>query len=833
MDLKIALAGNPNCGKTTLFNALTGSNQFVGNWPGVTVEKKEGTLKKHPGVVITDLPGIYSLSPYTLEEVVARNYLIGERPDAILNIIDGTNLERNLYLTTQLTELGIPVVIAINMMDVVKKNGDKINTDELSRQLGCKIVEISALKGTGIMEAAEVAIDAAENAKTVPQHTFSGVVEHALAHIEEAAVHDKPEEQQRWYAIKIFERDDKVLTQLNIPESTMKHIENDIAAAEKELDDDAESIITNERYIYIASIIKACYKKHGAGKLSTSDKIDKVVTNRWLGLPIFALVMFLVYYISMVTVGSAATDWANDGLFGDGWHLLGIGSKAYSTASDDFAAASQAVQAFTEIEVGADDFDADKALEEIKNFTSDAKTATVDVEDEETLAINTMTVYYSEVPSNLSKTEEAETVAMSYKDAVSYFEKNGFDEPDPADYGVWVPGIPVLVGNGLDAVNAAPWLGGLINDGIVAGVGAVLGFVPQMLVLFLLLAFLEACGYMARIAFVLDRIFRKFGLSGKSFIPMLIGTGCGIPGIMASRTIENERDRRMTIMTTTFIPCGAKVPFIAMIAGAIFGGSAWVATSAYFIGMAAIIVSGIMLKKTKMFAGEPAPFVMELPAYHWPTLGNVLRSMWERGWSFIKKAGTIILLSTIFVWFTTYFGWADNGKFGMLTDEQIKYSILAKIGGAISWIFAPLGWGNWQAVVASITGLVAKENIVGTLGILYGAGDGTVYQNIAAAFTGITAYSFLVFNLLCAPCFAAIGAIKREMNNAKWTWFAIGYQCGFAYVIALMINQFGKLFTGNVNVIGLIVAIALLAGMIYMLVRPYKEATRLTEKVKA
>ena len=833
MDLKIALAGNPNCGKTTLFNALTGSNQFVGNWPGVTVEKKEGKLKKHTGVVITDLPGIYSLSPYTLEEVVARNYLIGERPDAILNIIDGTNLERNLYLTTQLTELGIPVVIAINMMDVVKKNGDKINTDELSRQLGCKIVEISALKGTGIMEAAEAAIDAAENAKTVPQHTFSGVVEHALAHIEEAAVHDKPEEQQRWYAIKIFERDDKVLTQLNIPESTMKHIENDIAAAENELDDDAESIITNERYIYIASIIKACYKKHGAGKLSTSDKIDKVVTNRWLGLPIFALVMFLVYYISMVTVGSAATDWANDGLFGDGWHLLGIGSKAYSTVSDDFAAASQAVQAFTKIEVGADDFDADKALEEIKNFTSDAKTATVDVEDEETLAINTMTVYYSEVPSNLSKTEEAETVAMSYKDAVSYFEKNGFDEPDPADYGVWVPGIPVLVGNGLDAVNAAPWLGGLINDGIVAGVGAVLGFVPQMLVLFLLLAFLEACGYMARIAFVLDRIFRKFGLSGKSFIPMLIGTGCGIPGIMASRTIENERDRRMTIMTTTFIPCGAKVPFIAMIAGAIFGGSAWVATSAYFIGMAAIIVSGIMLKKTKMFAGEPAPFVMELPAYHWPTLGNVLRSMWERGWSFIKKAGTIILLSTIFVWFTTYFGWADNGKFGMLTDEQIKYSILAKIGGAISWIFAPLGWGNWQAVVASITGLVAKENIVGTLGILYGAGDGTVYQNIAAAFTGITAYSFLVFNLLCAPCFAAIGAIKREMNNAKWTWFAIGYQCGFAYVIALMINQFGKLFTGNVNVIGLIVAIALLAGMIYMLVRPYKEATRLTEKVKA
>ncbi len=831
MDIRIALAGNPNCGKTTLFNALTGSNQFVGNWPGVTVEKKEGKLKKHDGVIITDLPGIYSLSPYTLEEVVARNYLISERPDAILNIIDGTNLERNLYLTTQLVELGIPVVIAINMMDVVRKNGDKINTDELSRQLGCKIVEISALKGTGIMEAAEAAIDAAKNTKTVPQHSFSGCVEHAIAHIEEAAVHNMPEEQQRWYAIKIFERDDKVLAQLNIDSATLAHIDQDITAAEKEMDDDAESIITNERYIYIASIIKACYKKKNVGKLSSSDKIDRVVTNRWLGLPIFALVMFLVYYISMVTVGSAATDWANDGLFGDGWHLLGIGSKAYSAEADDYTAAAQAVQAFTDIDVTADDFDADEALSEMKSFKGDSKTAEVDVEDEETLAVNTMTAYYSEVPSDLSKDEEEETVAMSYKDAVKYFEKNGFDEPDPADYGVWVPGIPVLVGDGLDKAGAADWLSGLINDGIVAGVGAVLGFVPQMLVLFLLLAFLEACGYMSRIAFVLDRIFRKFGLSGKSFIPMLIGTGCGIPGIMASRTIENERDRRMTIMTTTFIPCGAKVPFIAMIAGAIFGGSALVATSAYFIGMAAIIVSGIMLKKTKMFSGDPAPFVMELPAYHWPTLGNVLRSMWERGWSFIKKAGTIILLSTILVWFTTYFGWAD-GSFGMLEEDQISSSILAKIGGAIAWIFKPLGWGNWKAVVASITGLVAKENIVGTLGILYGGGDASVYHNIAAAFTGITAYSFLVFNLLCAPCFAAIGAIKREMNSQKWTWFAIGYQCGFAYLIALMINQFGGLFTGNVNVIGLIFAVAALALIVYMLVRPYKEATKLTAKVK-
>ena len=798
MDLRIALAGNPNSGKTTLFNALTGSNQFVGNWPGVTVEKKEGKLKGHDGVIITDLPGIYSLSPYTLEEVVARNYLIGTRPDAILNIIDGTNLERNLYLTTQLTELGIPVVLAVNMMDVVRKNGDKIDVAELSRQLGCPVVEVSALKGDGVKEAAETAIKAAKSGKTIPMHKFSGPVEHAIAHIEEAAVHTLPEEQQHWYAIKVFERDDKVLESLNIPEDVKAHIEQDIEAAEKELDDDAESIITNERYVYIAEVIKACYNKKNAGQLTTSDKIDKIVTNRWLGLPIFAAVMFLVYWIAMVAVGAPATDWANDGLFGDGWHLFGIGSAAYNEVAEQYGDASAIVDGY------------DAYVEE--NGAAPEGEYTYEVEDEETLEI----------------TEETATL-KDYEKALATLDEIG-DEPDPADYGVWVPGIPVLIGNALEAAGAAEWLSGLILDGIVAGVGAVLGFVPQMLVLFLLLAFLEACGYMARIAFVLDRVFRKFGLSGKSFIPMLIGVGCGVPGVMASRTIENERDRRMTIMTTTFIPCGAKVPFIAMIAGAIFGGSPWVSTSAYFIGMAAIVISGIMLKKTKMFAGDPAPFVMELPAYHWPTLGNVLRSMWERGWSFIKKAGTIILLSTIFVWFTTYFGWVD-GQFQMLSEDQIDYSILAAIGGAICWIFAPLGWGNWQATVASITGLVAKENIVGTLGILYGAGEGTVWQHIGAAFTPITGYSFLVFNLLCAPCFAAIGAIKREMNNAKWTWFAIGYQCVFAYAVALMINQFGALFTGSVNVIGLIFALLVLAFIIYMLFfKKYTEATRLSDK---
>ena len=798
MSIRIALAGNPNSGKTTLFNALTGSNQFVGNWPGVTVEKKEGKLKKHPDVTVTDLPGIYSLSPYTLEEVVARNYLINERPDAILNIIDGTNLERNLYLTTQLTELGIPVVLAVNMMDVVEKNGDKIDTRELSRQLGCRIVEISALKETGIQEAAEAAIDAAKNGKTVPKHTFCGTVEHALAHIEEAAVHGLPEEQQRWYAIKLFERDDKVLEQLQLPQDTLDHIEQDIAAVEQELDDDAESIITNERYIYLAEVIKSCYKKKNAGELTASDKIDRVVTNRWLGLPIFAAIMFAVYWIAMVAVGAPATDWANDGLFGDGYHLFGIGSSAYEEAAEEYGTASLIVDAY-------DAYTEENGAPPVGDFE-------YEVEDEETLAV------------------EIETATQAdYQEALATLEKYS-EEPDPADYGVWVPGIPALVERALDAVGAADWLKGLILDGIVAGVGAVLGFVPQMLVLFLMLAFLEACGYMARIAFVLDRIFRKFGLSGKSFIPMLIGVGCGVPGIMASRTIENERDRRMTIMTTTFIPCGAKVPFIAMIAGAIFGGSAWISTGAYFIGMAAIIVSGVMLKKTKMFAGDPAPFVMELPAYHMPTLKNVLRSMWERGWSFIKKAGTIILLSTILVWFTSSFGFTADG-FRMLAEEELDQSILAAIGSAIAWLFIPLGWGNWQAAVASITGLVAKENIVATMGILY-RGNGNVYQNLAAAFTAVTGFSFLVFNLLCAPCFAAIGAIKREMNSAKWTWFAIGYQCGFAYAVALMVNQFGGLFTGKVNILWLTVALALLAGMIYMLVRPYKEATRLTKPVR-
>ncbi len=795
MSICIALAGNPNSGKTTLFNALTGSNQFVGNWPGVTVEKKEGRLKGHDDVTVMDLPGIYSLSPYTLEEVVARNYLINQRPDAILNIIDGTNLERNLYLTTQLVELGIPVVIAVNMMDIVKKNGDQIKIEELSRQLGCKVKDISALKGDGIMEAAEEAIKAAKNGKTVPLHTFSGPVEHAIAHIEEAVVHDLPEEQQRWYAIKIFERDDKVLQRMNIPADKMEHIEKDICSAEKELDDDAESIITNERYVYIAEVIKSCYKKKNVGELSISDKIDKVVTNRILGLPIFVLVMFLVYWIAMVAVGAPATDWANDGLFGDGFHLFGM-DGGYNDLAEEYADAAAVVDGY------------DAYVEE--NGSAPAGEFTYTVEDEETL-----------------ETVEETASLEEYEEALQTVEEIG-DEPDPAEYGTWIPGIPAIVESALDAAGAADWLKGLILDGIVAGVGAVLGFVPQMLVLFFMLAFLEACGYMARIAFVLDRVFRKFGLSGKSFIPMLIGVGCGVPGIMASRTIENERDRRMTIMTTTFIPCGAKVPFIAMIAGAIFGGSAWVSTSAYFIGMAAIVVSGIILKKTKMFAGEPAPFVMELPAYHMPTLGNVLRSMWERGWSFIKKAGTIILLSTILVWFTSFFGFTADG-FRMLSEEELELSILARIGGVVAWIFIPLGWGNWQAAVASFTGLVAKENIVGTMGILYGSGEMTAWKALSMAFTGVTGYSFLVFNLLCAPCFAAIGAIKREMNNAKWTWFAIGYQCGFAYVVAFMITQFGNAFTGNVNLIGLLFAIAALAAIVYMLFfKSYKEADKLT-----
>ena len=808
MSITIALAGNPNSGKTTLFNALTGSNQFVGNWPGVTVEKKEGKLKKHDDVTVTDLPGIYSLSPYTLEEVVARDYLIGERPDAILNIIDGTNLERNLYLTTQLTELGIPVVVAINMMDVVRKNGDEIRVEELSRQLGCRVMEISALKNEGTLEAAEAAIQAAQGVKTIPQHSFSGAVEHALAHIEEVTVHDMPEEQQRWYAIKIFERDEKVLEKLNIPQETMDHIEKDIQAAETELDDDAESIITNERYVYIASVIKACYKKANAGSLTASDKIDKIVTNRWLGLPIFALIMFLVYFLSMAPMapGTLLTDWANDGLFGDGWHLFGIGSGAYNEAAEEYGDAANVIDAFIGLEEEVDLSAIHAGYAEV----APGSTADYTLEDEETLATEDVTYTYEELT-----------------DVVEVFDKYAGEEPDPAAYGVWVPGIPAVAETILDKMNCADWLKSLVLNGVIAGVGAVLGFVPQMLVLFFLLAFLEACGYMARIAFVLDRIFRKFGLSGKSFIPMLVGTGCGVPGIMASRTIENERDRRMTIMTTTFIPCGAKIPFISMIAGALFGGSPFVSVGAYFIGMAAIIISGIMLKKTKMFAGEPAPFVMELPAYHMPTLPNVLRSMWERGWSFIKKAGTIILLSTILIWFLTYFGVADGG-FRMLSEDELNLSFLARFGNLIAWAFAPLGWGNWQAAVASITGLVAKENIVGTMGVLYGSIEGlTKYQVLAQAFTGVSGFSFLVFNLLCAPCFAAIGAIKREMNNAKWTWFAILWQCGFAYVIALMINQFGNIFTGKANVIGIIVSVLFLGGMIYMLfIKKYKEAVK-------
>ena len=828
MDIRIALAGNPNSGKTTLFNALTGSNQFVGNWPGVTVEKKEGKLKKHEGVTITDLPGIYSLSPYTLEEVVARNYLINERPDAILNIVDGTNLERNLYLTTQLTELGIPVVMAINMMDLVDKNNDKIDLEELGRQMGCKVVPISALKGTGVMEAAEAAIEAAKSTKTIPQHKFSGPVEHALAHIEEAVVHNMPEEQQRWYAVKVFERDDKVLTQLKLDEATMAHVEADIAAAETELDDDAESIITNERYVYIAEVIKACYRKKAVGALSTSDKIDQVVTNRWLGLPIFAVVMFLVYWIAMVAVGAPATDWANDGLFGDGYHLFGMGTKQFEKAEENYGDSDLIIAAFNEA-YGSDKIADAIDLENEEYDEAAAKTAL-----EQLLAAipaGAKIEYIVVDEETLDETVETADKAALQEAISNYLNteyKEGYGAPDPSTYGTWVPGIPVLVEGLLDKADCADWLKSLILDGIVAGVGAVLGFVPQMLVLFLMLAFLESCGYMARIAFVLDRLFRRFGLSGKSFIPMLISAGCGIPGIMASRTIENERDRRMTIMTTTFIPCGAKLPFIGLIAGALFGGAAWVATSAYFIGAASIIISGIMLKKTKMFAGDPAPFVMELPAYHWPTLGNVLRSMWERGWSFIKKAGTVILLSTIVIWFLSRFGWVD-GAFGMIEEDMVDASILAKVGGAIAWIFIPLGWGNWQAAVASITGLVAKENIVATMGILYGSQAG-----FAAQFTVITGFSFLLFNLLCAPCFAAMGAIRREMNNAKWTWFAIAYECGFAYVIALMVTQFGWLFTGQSNIIGLIAAVACLVGIIYMLfIKKYKEATTLNSRAVA
>ena len=829
MSVKIALAGNPNCGKTTLFNALTGSNQFVGNWPGVTVEKKEGKLKGNKDVTITDLPGIYSLSPYTLEEVVARNYLINEKPDAIINIIDGTNIERNLYLSTQIMELGIPVIMAVNMVDLLERNGITLNASKLSEKLGCEVVEISALKGTGIREAADKAVKLAKAGKVNQSvHKFDDGVETVIDAVKAKVGSDVAEEQKRFFAIKLLERDDKIGQLMkNVPD-----VSTEIDKLEKDFDDDTESIITNERYVYISSIIDDCVKKNKKEKLTTSDKIDKIVTNRILALPIFAVVMFLVYYISMVTVGTAATDWANDGLFGDGFHLFGIGTSAYEEVAEEYGDSDAIIAAYVEslgddgetiadaIDTEADDYDSDnavKALEELKTMVTPSDSVEYTIEDEETLET-------TDEEANSEDITAAIDLAIKYDGAA----------PDPADYGVWVPGIPVIIGNGLEAIHCADWLQGLILDGIVAGVGAVLGFVPQMLVLFLLLAILEACGYMARIAFIMDRIFRKFGLSGKSFIPILVGTGCGVPGIMASRTIENERDRRMTIMTTTFIPCGAKTPFIAMIAGAIFGGSAWVATSAYFIGMAAIICSGIILKKTKLFAGDPAPFVMELPPYHIPTVGNVLRSMWERGWSFIKKAGTIILLSTIVVWFTTYFGFIDGG-FHMLSEDEIDHSILAYIGNAIAWIFIPLGWGNWQATVASITGLVAKENIVGTMGILYGGGELSTYAELAKQFTALAGFSFLTFNLLCAPCFAAIGAIKREMNSAKWTWTAIGYQCGFAYIVSLCIYNIGSLFTGKVTGIGwlwVIVAIALVAGFIYLLFRPYKESTTLKVDMK-
>ena len=792
MSVKIALAGNPNCGKTTLFNALTGSNQFVGNWPGVTVEKKEGKLKGHKDVTIMDLPGIYSLSPYTLEEVVARNYLINERPDAIINIVDGTNIERNLYLSTQIMELGIPVIMAINMMDLVEKSGDKIHIDKLKKKLGCEVVEISALKGTGIQKAAEKAVTLAESKKNVtPVHEFQEDVEAAIHAVEERLGSSVPESQKRFFAIKLLEKDDKIIEQMtNVPD-----VSREIKALEDKFDDDTESIITNERYVYISSIIGVCCTKNKTKKLTTSDKIDRVVTNRWLALPIFAVVMWLVYYVSVTTVGGWATDWANDGVFGDGWHLFGIGTSSYEDAAADFSRADQIVA----------------AVDEDGNVTS------VDIVDDEDKVIETVKISDS-VVADAEKVVEA-------------------GEPDPAEYGVWVPGVPVIIESGLDAIGCAGWLKGLILDGIVAGVGAVLGFVPQMLVLFIFLAFLEACGYMARIAFIMDRIFRKFGLSGKSFIPMLIGTGCGVPGVMASRTIENDRDRKMTIMTTTFIPCGAKLPIIALIAGALFNGASWVAPSAYFVGIAAIICSGIILKKTKLFAGDPAPFVMELPAYHMPTVSNVLRSMWERAWSFIKKAGTIILLSTIVLWFLMNFGWVD-GSFGMLEAEQLNDSILSKIGSFIAPIFTPLGWGDWKMAVAAVTGLIAKENVVGTFGVLFGfaevAEDGNeVWGQLAGSMTQIAAYSFLVFNLLCAPCFAAMGAIKREMNNTRWFWTAIGYQCGLAYVVSLCIYQLGTLFTGGGFGIGTVVAILLVIGFIYLLVRPYKESTTLNVGVKA
>lgn len=832
MSIKIALAGNPNCGKTTLFNALTGSNQFVGNWPGVTVEKKEGKLKGHKDVTIMDLPGIYSLSPYTLEEVVARNYLINERPDAIINIVDGTNIERNLYLSTQIMELGIPVIMAVNMVDIMEKNGDKVDLAKLGKNLGCEAVEISALKGTGIKEAAEKAVKLAESKKlNTIAHKFDDKVEAAISAVEDKLGLDIVEEQKRFFAIKLLEKDDKIKVLMkNVPDVSVE-----IETLEKEFDDDTESIITNERYTYISSIISGCFAKKSEKKLSTSDKIDRIVTNRFLALPIFAVVMFIVYYVSVTTVGTWATDWANDGVFGDGWHLFGIGTSAYEEVADEYGDSDAIIGAYIDslgdkgeeyadaIDTEADDYDSDAAVAALKKLEKTVPanlTLDYDVEDEENLSVTTET-----------------TDAAGVKEAIEQCIDNDGAAPDPANYGVWVPGIPVLLESGLDAIGCVDWLKGLILDGIVAGVGAVLGFVPQMLVLFIFLAFLESCGYMARIAFIMDRIFRKFGLSGKSFIPMLIGTGCGVPGVMASRTIENDRDRKMTIMTTTFIPCGAKLPIIALIAGALFNGAWWVAPSAYFVGIAAIICSGIILKKTKMFAGEPAPFVMELPAYHMPTVSNVLRSMWERAWSFIKKAGTIILLSTIILWFLMNFGWVD-GNFGMLEAEQLNDSILATIGNVIAPIFAPLGWGDWKMAVAAVTGLIAKENVVGTFGILFGfaevAEDGSEFWGqLANSLPAVAAYSFLVFNLLCAPCFAAMGAIKREMNNIKWFFFAIGYQCLLAYVVGLCIYQVGTLITAGTFGIGTVVAFVLIIGFIYLLFRPYKESNTLNVNVKS
>ncbi len=798
MKLKIALAGNPNCGKTTLFNSLTGSNQFVGNWPGVTVEKKEGRLKGHDDVIIADLPGIYSLSPYTLEEVVARNYLVGERPDAILNIVDGTNIERNLYLTTQLCELGIPVVVAVNMMDVLIKNGDKIDISGLSGVLGCPVVDISALKNTGIEEAAELAVLAAKEGRAVtPSHSFSGEVEHALAHIEEACVHNLSPEEQRWYAIKIFERDEKVLSQLKIPKSVLEHIEEDIRAAERALDDDAESIITNERYNYIERILKGVYKRKNEGKLSLSDKIDRVVTNRFAALPIFAAIMFIVYFISVTTVGTWVTDFTNDGLFGEGWYFFGIGREKYEAAVELYAEENGIMEKVTYFVTEAEKTDADiKGLDSIKDALENNDIASLEE------AVNS---YGAQISAGDMSLDEWFSSAME-------------NAPEKSEFGAWIPGVGVAAARGLEKIECWDWLEGLIVDGIVSGVGAVLGFVPQILVLFIFLAFLEACGYMSRIAFVMDRIFRKIGLSGKSFIPMLIGVGCGVPGIMASRTIENERDRRMTIMTTTFIPCGAKLPIIALIAGTLFDGAWWVAPSAYFVGMAAIIISGVMLKKTKRFAGNPAPFVMELPAYHMPTLKNVMLSMWERGWSFIKKAGTVILLSTVFIWLGSHFGFV-GGEYIFDPEMELADSILGGIGAAIGWIFLPLGFGRLETALATVMGLVAKEEVVAVLGVL----DFMEMSKLAG-------YSFLVFNLLCAPCFAAMGAIKREMNSGRWTAFAIGYQCLFAYGLSFCIYQIGSFFTALSErtlttgpAVGTVISLGIIAFVLYMLFRPYRK----------